>query len=315
MTRVDSGEMSPSLIITVDTELSNFPNGQGIWGTVGNEKWGLTRLISVFDELDISATFFLDVYGGDEEQVGHQRRAAEMIAASGHDLQLHTHPAPAFDRMRHRLRDYDLREQEEIIAFGNDRIKKWTGLQPVVHRAGDWGADSRSLRALKAQGMRADFSACAWSDNCALDGSLVNGNGWKRVDGLLCASGTGFRDRVTGRIRRVDLGGASYREVTDILSRKIDPMILTLHSFSFLRYDRSRTKFTDFRQYVDVLRKFNQLATESGYVCRTALACVNELEFRDDDALSWSDLPITTTSASIAGLIKSVKGRVESHIA
>ena len=315
MTVVDSGKVPPRLIITVDTELSNFPQGQGLWGKVGNEEWGLARLISVFDELGISATFFLDVYGGDDEQVRHQRRAAEMIATSGHDLQLHTHPAPAFDRMRQRLRDYDLREQEEIIAFGCDRIRTWTGLQPVVHRAGDWGADQRSLLALKAQGMRADFSACAWSNNCALDESLVNGNGWKRVDGLLCASGTGFRDRVTGRIRRVDLGGASYREVTDILSRKIDPMILTLHSFSFLRYDRSRTKFTDFRQYVEVLRKFYRLAVESGYVSRTAIACVSELESLKDDALVWSDFPITTTSASIAGLLKSVKGRVESHIA
>ena len=306
--------MTPSLLVTVDSELSNFPYGQGLWGKVGDESWGLARLIKVFDELEISATFFLDVYGGDDEQVKHQRMAAELVADSAHDLQLHTHPAPAFDRARQRLRDYTLGEQEEIIAFGCDRIEQWTGQRPILHRAGDWGADRRSLQALKAQGMRADFSACAWSSNCAIGSDLVSGNGWKRVGGLLCASGTGFRDRLTGRIRRVDLGGASFSEVTDILGRKIDPMILTLHSFSFLQYDRSRTRFSAYPGYVETLRLFLQLAIDHGYQSKTALACVNEMDSLASDALPWSDLPTTQAFASAAGLLKSARGRLLSYV-
>ena len=73
--------MTPSLLVTVDSELSNFPYGQGLWGKVGDESWGLARLIKVFDELEISATFFLDVYGGDDEQVKHQRMARRSFRA------------------------------------------------------------------------------------------------------------------------------------------------------------------------------------------------------------------------------------------
>ena len=306
--------MNPSLLVTVDTELSNFPHGQGLWGKVGNSTWGLERMIAVFDELGISATFFLDVYGGNSEQTDHQQKAAETIAHSGHDLQLHTHPAAAFDRSRQRIRDYSLEEQGKIIALGCDRIEQWGGTRPVLHRAGDWGADRHTLQALKSQGMRADFSACAWSGNCDLGSDLVSGNGWKRVNGLLCASGTGFRDRLTGRIRRVDLGGASYSEITDILFRKIDPMILTLHSFSFLHYDRSRTRFTANPEYIETLGSFLKLATDLGYQSKTALTCINELDALPIGALSWTPLPVTQTHASVAGLLKSARGRLMSYV-
>lgn len=308
--------MTRSFLVTVDTELSNFPDGQGLWGKVGDATWGLKRMIEEFDRLEIAATFFLDVYGGNKEQTDHQQRAAEMIAASGHDLQLHTHPGAAFDRAKQRMRDYTLEEQKEIVALGCERIRQWGGSRPVLHRAGDWGADMNTLRALKSQGMRADFSACAWSSNCGLGSDLVSGNGWKRVEGLLCASGTGFRDRLTGRIRRVDLGGASYSEITDILDRQIDPMILTLHSFSFLTYDRSRTRFFANPGYIDTLETFYRRAKELGYQSQTALACVNEIEMDavPAEALAWSPLPVTQTHASVAGLLKSARGRLLSYV-
>ena len=133
--------MSPQLLITVDTELSNFPDGQGLWGRVGSGNWGLERMIAAFNTNALRATFFLDVYGKTDAELAHQKNAAKLIAESGHDLQLHTHPAPAFDRKRHQLRDYTLAEQREIIRQGADRIYDWTGTRPVLHRAGDWAAD------------------------------------------------------------------------------------------------------------------------------------------------------------------------------
>ena len=108
---------SRSLLITVDTELSNFPDGQGIWGRVGSESWGIGRMLDEFDDMGVKATFFLDVYGRAESEVALQRKAAELIVARSHDLQLHTHPGPAFDTNRPRLRDYSEAEQTEILEF------------------------------------------------------------------------------------------------------------------------------------------------------------------------------------------------------
>jgi len=303
--------MARRLIITVDTELSNFPDGQGLWGRVGNEEWGLGRMIDEFDALDLRATFFLDVYAAKPADVAEVERAARLISDRGHDLQLHTHPAPAFDRKREQLRDYDLREQEEIIEFGSRRIEEWTGTRPVLHRAGDWAVDHRSLEALRNKGFLADFSASPWGRSCGLDGDVIRGNGWKHIDGILCGIGTCYRDRLTGRTRRVDLGGTSFAEATDILSRGIEPLFLTLHSFSLLRYDRTRTRFAPFDGYIELLRQYCKLAREQwGYETITALEAVNELRTEPENRLPWTSLPTTRTWSSCVGILKSVRERL-----
>jgi hypothetical protein len=259
----------------------------------------------------IRATFFLDAYGGNARDLADQNQAAKLISARGQDLQLHTHPGPAFDRARDQLRHYSLEEQEQIIEFGCQRIQEWTGARPVLHRAGDWAADERSLEALRRRGFRADFSASPWSQHCGFDRDAISGNGWTRIGGMLCGVGTYYRDRLTARLRRVDLGGASFLETMDILARGIEPLFLTLHSFSLLRYDRSRTRFAPFPEYAERLRRFCRLARDKwGYQPATALEAVDSIQRGTDEALPWTELPTTATLASCAGILKSLRGRL-----
>ena len=127
---------------------------------------------------------------------------------------------------------------------------------------------------------------------------------------MLCGVGTYYRDRLTARLRRVDLGGASFMETADILSRRIEPLFLTLHSFSLLKYDRSRTRFAPFPEYAERLRRFCGLACEKwGYRPATALEAVESIH-RTDEALPWTELPTTATLASCAGILKSLRGRL-----
>ncbi len=299
------------LLITVDTEISNFPKDMGLWGRIGNEDWGLGRLIDTFDDIEVKGTFFLDAYAGNEHDIAQQRRAAELIARRGHDLQLHTHPGPAFDRTRDQLRHYTLTEQEEIIELGCQRLQQWSGARPVLHRAGDWAADHNSLQALRHHGFRADFSASPWSKNCGFDPDAITGNGWTRIDDLLCGVGTCYQDRITGRMRRVDLGGVSFREALDVLSRQIDPFLLTLHSFSLLRYNKSRTHFVSDPDYINRLRRFCAVAREQwSYETATALEAVTEMENMSDAILPWASLPTTKAVSSAVGILKSVRSRL-----
>jgi hypothetical protein len=305
--------MAPTLILTVDTELSSFPDGQGLWGRVGEDERGLRYMLQVLGELEVRATFFLDVYGKREDHVRDQRRAAELVVARGQDLQLHTHPGPAFDPQRPQLKDYTVAEQEEIVSFGRERLQVWTGVRAVVHRAGDWAANRDTLSALQRQGFEADFSASVWSRSCGLRGVGIGGNGWKRIDGLLCGVGTCYRDRLTGRLRRVDLGGSSFSEVSEMLSRRVDPLILTLHSFSFLRYNRARTVFALAPDYVAALRHFCALAVERhGYRSLSAREAAQAAGALPDASLPWSTLPRSGVTASAVGLVKSVWGRLRS---
>ncbi len=307
--------MTRLLLITVDTELSNFPDAYGLWGRPSGEDWGLGRMLDVFGELGIPATFFVDVYAGRTESLAEQRRAVEAVAAAGQDVQLHTHPGPAFDAARPRLRDYSLDEQKQILTHGAGLIEEWTGRRPMLHRAGDWAVNPDSLEALRQTGFRADFSASVWSDNCALDRTSIRFNGWARLDGLLCGVGTCFQDRLFGRMRRVDLGGASFVEIREILGRGIDPMILTLHSFSFMTYNRARTRFFPNPVYVERLRAFVDEAVRTwGYRLSSAAAAVAEIDALPDASLPRTDLPVTSSWASAAGLVRSVYGRIAERL-
>jgi peptidoglycan/xylan/chitin deacetylase (PgdA/CDA1 family) len=302
--------MFPQLLVTIDTELSSFPSGQGLWGRVDGEEWGLGRLLDVFREEGVPATFFLDVYGGNDPDRAEQRRAAERIVGAGHDLQLHTHPGPAFDRSRPRLRDYDEAGQEEILDYGGARLQEWTGRRPTLHRAGDWAVDDRSMAALHRRAFRGDFSACLWSSECRLEPRAISGNGWTRHGPLLLGVGTCYRDAFTGRIRRLDLGGVSFPEVEEIVSLAIDPLILTLHSFSFLRYDRTRTRFAPHRDYLGRFRRFLKIAREAGYEARSAHAAVAGLEASLSRPLPWQAFPTSGFGASCAGIVKSLRDRL-----
>jgi peptidoglycan/xylan/chitin deacetylase (PgdA/CDA1 family) len=300
---------SRSLVITIDSELSNFPGTVGLWGRVGGTEWGLRRIVAVLNEMGLRGTFFLDVYGGTQQAIDEQRRAAEFIAGSGHELQLHTHPSPAFDPRRQRMRDYSLGEQVEILELGAERLRRWTGHRPVVHRAGDWGADHATIEALRSTGFQADFSGSAWSPNCGYSHSIVDGNGWRRVGGLLCAVGTCYRDRLTGRVKRVDVGARSEAETTDIMGWGVEPLMLTLHSFSFLRFDRRRTRFDADEGYVRRLRRFRQRAARLGYRAATAVEAAAAMARVVESDLPWSTLPTSSLWASGTGVLKSAWNR------
>jgi hypothetical protein len=126
----------------------------------------------------------------------------------------------------------------------------------------------------------------------------------------LCGVGTCYQDRLTGRVRRVDLGGVSFLEAVDILVVGIEPLIMTLHSFSFLRYNKSRTQLSGSPEYVDGLRRYARLAREEfAYQFRTALEAVNEVEALRESP-PWAALPRSRAVSSAAGLLKSVRERL-----
>jgi hypothetical protein len=303
------------MIVTVDAELSNFPGEQGLFGRVNGEDWGLGRMLNSFATFGLRGTFFLDVYGRREVHVAAQRRAAEMIFAAGQDLQLQTHPGPAFDPARPRLRDYPLERQVEIIEFGCSRLREWTGLRPRLHRAGDWGADRTTLRALRQCGMVADFSASPWSPNCGYDPALLQHNGWTRIEGLLCGVGTCYRDRLTGRTRRLDLDGVSLAEMADIANRGIEPLFLTLRSFSLMRFNRERTRFVSAGRHIDRLAWLMEHAQALGYEACSASDAVRALHETDSDALPRAALPTSGAMPSLLGIMKSMRGKLATYSA
>src|SRR4029077_2703297 len=105
-----------------------------------------------------AGTFFLNVYEQRSWGEAQMRQIVERLQAAGQDVGLHTHTRWAYDPTRSGMHQYSLEEQTAIVRDGARLLALWSGQPVVAHRAGDYAADERTLKALEANGLRVDSS-------------------------------------------------------------------------------------------------------------------------------------------------------------
>lgn len=109
----------------------------------------LPRLLELFDELGVKATFF--VIGTDLDIAEHRTRLAEAHAA-GHELASHT------ERHVYHLPDLDAANHRDEIIRVHDRLGDLTGIAPVGFRAPGYNIDARTLELIETLGYTYDAS-------------------------------------------------------------------------------------------------------------------------------------------------------------
>ncbi|MBN2089694.1 polysaccharide deacetylase family protein [candidate division KSB1 bacterium] len=228
--------MKHYVILTIDTEFSTHKDNFGVWCNMNGQPYGLTKILEICNEYGVKATFFVDVY---QKERGI-RLACDQILNQGHEVQLHTHPNWYFDRNRQNLSCYNYEEQLQIIALGKKRLVDWTGIVPVVHRAGDFGANLDTLQALQANEIFNDFSYYwKWPD-CELSRQINLKNQVSHYKGILEVPVTCHY--MPGPCCFVNYRLVCLNEPLFLLKhlfqgfKRIDmrTIVLTLHSFSFI---------------------------------------------------------------------------------
>jgi len=281
------------LFPTVDVEGVHGvrPFEQMARGDIGaSEEWGALALARIFAKYQLSATFFVDVYESSlygEEPVG---RLCQELTSLGQDVELHTHPSwrddpRDFSFIRSLKRDRafgvqdkdflykcSLREQKIILEWGISFLERWIGRKPIAHRAGGYGANEDTLRALSKVGISIDSSMFE-HPNCRLD---LNRNCFDHRHGVVEVPITGF-DRIlnlhfgikvmTRRYPfwRTDIDGCSlddllwYVDVASGMEKGI--MNLFMHSYSLLRFDHTFRWFRPDREKRSLLEVFLKKVT------------------------------------------------------
>ena len=248
------------VLITIDTEFSTHKDDLGIFGRINGKEYGLPQLVKILDEYDLKGTFFVDVY---TNKKAYQKEFVEIcreIKKNGHDLELHTHPNGMFDPQRESMQEYSLSEQIEIIKRGKELFREWFGQDPVAHRAGDWGANEDTLKALIENGIALDSSMFYGWDSCRLNWNLPTKNRLVVYNSLLEVPASVFHCQSLGifsPFRLLSTDGNSLEETLDVLKQfqlhQIPVVTVVYHSFSFLRWNKERTEYrVDFNR----LRKF-----------------------------------------------------------
>ena len=272
-----------NVYITVDTEhsiggafrdpnLSPVGNKRRIFAESCGKSYGIPLIMDIADAYNIPLTFFLETlnkyFFGEEET----REACQFIIDRGHDVQLHIHPTflnfslsnPGARFYSDNISDYSLDKQIQLIKEGKDILIRNEAKPPIAFRAGNFGANSNTLEALKVNGFLIDSSYNISYKKFARNISNSELNDSAMLEGIWEIPITNFVECLPlglKHFRPMDLISASYREMKFVLNqaKQNGPSNITiiLHSFSFIKaFD---VQYRKIRPRFNVIRRFEKL--------------------------------------------------------
>ena len=267
------------ILITIDTEIGELGKYRPdafetfIEGKVDDKEVGYRFIMDILDKYEVKGEFFVDVYP--YKQIGENKFAllCQNITKRGHNVQLHTHPSMAFDKNRIYMHQYSLKEQIEILGLGKRKIKKWINKYPVAHRAGGYGINEDTFRALENIGIYYDSSYFYGNENCKFQYNAKNKS--FKIGNVIEIPITVFKKIVYNKFLNINIHrrrffqkldvryGAIVNEIKKVISDtgKDNIIVLFLHSFNFLKLPYNFRKGRYGRISVDegMIKKFENL--------------------------------------------------------
>jgi hypothetical protein len=184
------------VLITIDTEYSaglyargigtdravNFDRAIACRSSQGEA--GIFYQMEVFERCGIKAIFFVDPMPALVWGQAAVDAVVQPIIERGHEVQLHCHTewlefagnSPLLGRTGSNIKDFTQAEQHTLLEWGLDRIEQAGALRPIAFRAGNYGANDDTLRALAALGLHWDSSFPAGFAGSLCDISLPQGD-------------------------------------------------------------------------------------------------------------------------------------------
>lgn len=253
------------LYLTVDTEYSAGLFRQGgkasraenfarsISGETRDGAAGIFYQMDLLDRHGLKGVFFVDPMPALVWGVAAVTDVVGPIIARGHDVQLHLHTEwlefageanPLGDRIGRNIKDFNLDDQCRLLDHARSILIAAGAPPPVAFRAGNYGANDDTLRALGQIGLRYDTSHCPGIAQSDCDISLSAAN---RDPIAHCGTIEVPIDSVAaarGGLRHFQLTALTAGEIIAALRhaarRGQQCMTLVSHSFEALSRDRLR---------------------------------------------------------------------------
>lgn len=278
------------VLITVDTELSAGLQGRGssaranfessILGRCGDGDFGVGWQMDRLDAYGLKGVFFVDpmpalVHG---EQI-----VADMVGPivdRGHEVQLHIHTewlqwadrSPVGGRLGRNLADFSLDDQIVLLGFAGDLLTRAGAPRPNAFRAGNYGADDNSLKALAAHGIEWDTSvnAAYLNTDCriSIDAAQISA---VMKDDVVVLPVSGLHD-VPGHFRPAQVCAISGTEMRAALRHAATSdqaiFVVVTHSFEMLTRDRTRPNHAVTARFEKLCRLVGEhpLLKSSGFI-------------------------------------------------
>jgi hypothetical protein len=246
------------IFITCDTELSAalFQAGanadDNFARSIDCDGWGVGWQMDQLDAHGLKGVFFVDPMSALVYGVDVIARIVQPIVARGHEVQLHLHPEwlawakdqPVGDRRGRSIGDFGYDDQVTLLTLARRLLVEAGAPSPVAFRAGNYGANDDTLRALTALGIQwdASFNPIYVGDTCHIGLSVEQVDPVERlgVDELPVSA---IQDR-PGHLRHAQICALSAAEMRAGLDHaaatKRPTFSIVTHSFEMMSRDRKR---------------------------------------------------------------------------
>lgn len=253
------------LYFTIDTEYEagfTAENGsrsrrenfeRSILGRTADGDVGIIYQLDTFDRHGMKAVFFVDPMPALLWGVEAIAEIVEPIVSRGHDVQLHMHTEwlaiagaanPLKGRTGQNVKDFTFEEQCKLLEFARGTLIAAGAPAPVAFRAGNYGANDDTLRALAELGFTHDTSHCPGIASSACDLTLRPEDRRPIQHCGLTEVPIGCVEDLGSGLRHAQLTALSLSELTAALEHArdhdIDDFTLVSHSFELLSRSRKR---------------------------------------------------------------------------
>ena len=295
-----------AVYLTIDTEYAAHLPGAN--GTPGTRAENFARSIAcetpggavgIFHQMDVleahglKSVFFVDPMPALLWGVAAIEDVVEPIVARGHDVQLHCHtewlahvPGNRLSaRTGRNLKDFAFEDQCRILEYARDTLVAAGAPSPVAFRAGNYGANDETLRALSTLRIGHDSSHCPALVGADCGISLGSGDRRPLLHEGLVEVPVDCIETFGGRLRHGQVTALSLRELVaelhHVRDAGVNEVVLVSHSFELLSRDRKRINRI-------VERRFRKLCEAIA-----AMPGVSSATFADQPPAPCNGLPAT----------------------
>lgn len=239
-----------------------------VYGRSAKGEYALPKTLEILNDNGLTGVFFVEPLFAARFGRQHLAEIVGLIRDAGQDVQLHLHPEwadeisppiiPDHRVKRQHLCYYTLDEQTALIGHGK-RLLLEAGAGTVdAFRAGNYGCDRNTFRALRNNGILFDSSLNACYD---ISGGDLRDGPWRFVpselEGVRSFPVSLFADGF-GKTRFLQVGGCGFREMREVIENAAAAghreLIVVSHNFELLKANSSRPDPIVVRRFAKLCR-------------------------------------------------------------
>jgi len=280
-----------------------------VYGGTNGDGYALPMTLKILAEYGLRGIFFVEPLFSARFGADKLKTIVDLIQDAGQEVQLHLHPewcdeieilpdAQAVSKRPH-LWQFSKGDQETLIRIGTEMMRTAGVPSLRAFRAGNFGANLDTLRALASAGYAIDSSLNATASQSFPDGhgplDSYSRSVWMGVQSLPISV---FLDGF-GRMRHAQVGACSFEEISNAIDSCArngwDDFVLLSHGFELLKPGATE-------QDPIVVRRFRRLCEflrERRDGGRLLVASMNEVETAEKTAVSDRALPRVSRRATL----------------